>query len=208
VTTRVSVWILIAIVATLVAGCGSTSGPGDTEDTGYPERTTPDNVLTKIERAFRNMDCDAYMDCLAEDFLFCPSYDQNDPNNPLPPCWDRETEREIHEDMFGPDGGIAEISLDIEAVSVQFQEGPDPYDPTDDAWHYVVDVDLEIVFEDPDHPAWYVVGDSEFRFRADPDTVSSSGELLWDVTRWYDTGPPPALPDGASSLSELKSSQR
>jgi len=185
VTTRVPVWILIAIAATLVAGCSSTSGPGDTEDTGYPERTTPDNVLAKLKQAYEDMDCEAYMDCLAEDFVFIPSLeDQFGWVDPLPPSWDREAERRIHENMFGPGPEINRIVIYLATQTAEFDPGSDP-ESNDGRWVYVAEADIRAFVAIPDDPLVYLgYGDQRFLLQVDESQVGPGGENLWEIVEW------------------------
>ena len=160
------------------------------EEPEYPERTTPDNCLARLVAAYENMNLYAYLDCLAEDFVFhTAEADQNDPNNPLPPDWDKETEREIHENMFGPDTNVARITISHYTETSEFDPGSDP-GTADDTWDYEEDVYLMLYIPLPGGDLIYLVtADQRFLFHVDPDQSGQGGEDLWEIVEWWDVDP-------------------
>jgi ketosteroid isomerase-like protein len=57
-------------------------------------------VLYNLRKAYGNMDADAYLDGLAEDFIFYLNPDDLTGNPTLPEYWGRAAETTIHENMF------------------------------------------------------------------------------------------------------------
>jgi ketosteroid isomerase-like protein len=57
-------------------------------------------VLYNLRKAYGNMDADAYVDGLAEDFIFYLNPDDLTGNPTLPEYWGRAAETTIHENMF------------------------------------------------------------------------------------------------------------
>ncbi len=158
------------------------------EEPEYPERTTPENCLARLAAAYENMNLYAYLDCLAEDFVFhTAEADQNDPNSPLPPDWDKEEERTIHENMFGPDSDVARITLDLSTQTSEFDPGADPGSTADDTWDYVEAIDLRLLIPLPDDYLIYLAtADQRFLLQVDPDKVGQGGEDLWEIVEWWD----------------------
>ncbi|MBD3348249.1 MAG: hypothetical protein GF400_03505, partial [Candidatus Eisenbacteria bacterium] len=68
------VCVLLTAALAALPGCfGSSTGPDDDpEEAGheYPPRTSPANVIAKLVEAYGRTDAEAYLDCLAEDFVF------------------------------------------------------------------------------------------------------------------------------------------
>ena len=88
---------LLAVLA-FAAGCSDTCTCPD--DTGYPDQSTPDNVIEKLEMAYEAMDTDAYMECLAEDFVFFLNPGIVAADMALPEYWDKQEEEVFHRHMF------------------------------------------------------------------------------------------------------------
>ncbi|MFH1501450.1 MAG: hypothetical protein ABIG03_00240 [Candidatus Eisenbacteria bacterium] len=175
---------LLALV--LTAGCtGRNSfGPGDAAEE-YELRTSPANVLAKMTAAYMRMDDDAYLDCLAESFVFHLNPDDvEDPEGQLPEYWGKADERTIHEAMFGESTNVTRVTLTLTNVSMTFSQGENPGDPMDDTWTFREQTDLRVtVLNDLTYLA---NSDQEFVFRMDPDETGPDGETLWEIIDWYD----------------------
>jgi hypothetical protein len=159
---------------------------GDIQDSLYPIRTSPENALLKLELAYERMDAEAYLDCLAEDFLFYLNPDDLTGDPELPECWGKEIERAIHTAMFAETTVVEWVTLDMSTVSSDFDPGADPEDASDDRWTYGQDVDLRVAL--PPELTLHVAGyRHDFVLGIDPDEVSLTGALLWEIIEWHDT---------------------
>jgi hypothetical protein len=181
---RVRSWpavIALAAVA-LLAGCSSDTCtcPEDVDDTGYPDQSTPDNVIEKLEMAYENLDGDAYMECLAADFIFFLNPDDVEADSTLPPYWDKAEERRMVEHMFADTTAIGSIDLTLTVVSRDSLPGADPDDPSDDLWEYEVDVDLTVEAG----LTYLSSGMSLFVMRRSPDHL----ETTWQIIEHHDLG--------------------
>ena len=206
--TRVAMLAVLA-GAVLLAGCSTSSGPGDVEIPDL-ERTSPERVLAMLTRSYEEMDADGYLDCLAEEFVFYTAEaDQNDPSSPLPEDWDKATERIIHENMFGEETDVDRITLTLTNQSIDYNPGADPLDPADDTYSYVEAVDLRVYIPIPgDDLILLATADNMFVFGVDPDEVGPEGETLWEVKEWHDIQYASTRWDEASSWGRVKAMYR
>jgi hypothetical protein len=177
-------------LAALIAGCSSSStGPDDVEDI-YRTRTSPANVIYNLNLAYEEMDCEAFLDCLADSFRFYVSeYDSwGDPD--LPDSWGMATERTIHRRMFGdepvgdPSLEIQQITLTLITITQEHSGGANPVDSSDDRWTHLLDTDLMVWF--PNNLQRRADEDVEMVFRIDPDETGRNGETLYELIGWYD----------------------
>jgi hypothetical protein len=190
---RVGILVALCAVVGLLGGCSSTCGPTPDcepeEAAGGPDRTSPDRTLTSLSEAYADMDLDAYLDCLADDFLFhTREEDQNDSENPLPTEWDRSAEIAMHWCMFGPETAVDRIRLTLTALDSTFIPGDSP-DTFDDRWLYTSAVDLAVIIPPEDGGEDLILFtsvDQEFEFGVDPDETGADGEDLWEVISWRD----------------------
>jgi hypothetical protein len=159
-------------------------GPGT--DSIYPLRTSPENVLRKLNLAYVRMDDEAYLDCLSEDFVFflCPD-DVND-NPELPASWEKAEEATIHGNMFGEGSAVEGIALVFTLESTSHDEG-DPSDPLDDTWVLLEDADLRMQL--PPDLTLHAQAREEFALAVDPAEAGLGGELLWEITEWHELSP-------------------
>jgi ketosteroid isomerase-like protein len=166
----------------------------DVQASLYPVRSSPENVLRKLNLAYERMDAEAYLDCLGEDFLFFLNPDDvdEDPEHPLPESWNRAEEETIHGNMFGEDTDVRAVSLVLDHVESGHDPG-DPEDPSDDVWTYLEHYDLRVLL--PPNLTLLADSRSEFVFQVDPDEIGHGGIALWEITSWSD-GP------GLDSLTE------
>jgi hypothetical protein len=180
--------LIASLAIALMAGCTSTcTCPDDEEDDGYPVRSSPDSVIAKLQMAYVAMDAEAYLDCLAEDFVFHLNPDDyGDPGNDLPEWWGKVVEQEIHEAMFAEGSGVLSISLTLTNVSKSFHPGELPDDPSDDIWTYREQVDLFVSVEDPPDVIYHSNADQEFTLGFDPYDTGPDGETLWEIVDWWD----------------------
>jgi hypothetical protein len=170
--------------AFLSAGCSTSStGPEPTDQTEYHPRTSPQNVIGNVGRAYGNMDAEAYLDCLAEDFIFFLNPGDLTEFPALPEYWDKAEETAIHENMFGEGTDVQRITLVFTHVSAVYDPGPTG-DPLDDLWTYVEDADLRV--ELPPNLTLHAEAPAEFLFRVDPDEVGPNGEILWEIWKQWD----------------------
>jgi hypothetical protein len=149
----------------------------------YPVRSSPENVLIKLVNAYERMDVDAYLDCLAEDFLFYLNPDDLTANPELPESWDKAEETAIHQNMFGDGTDVEGIELWLEHDSESHDEG-DPGDPLDDLWTFREDYDIRVHLP-PDLTLW-AISPSDFVLQVDPDETGYGGMPLWEILEWYD----------------------
>ena len=180
----------VLTAAVLVSGCSDSSvGPDEYEE---PEtlRDTPENVITLFQMAYVDMDCEAYLDCLADDFTFHLAEVDLDGDTSLPEYWGRQTEETIHRRMFGDDQ-VQNPALEVERITLtlitglyEHNEGADQHDPMDDRWTYRLNSDLRIWF--PNNLQLRADADIEFVFRIDPDETGPEGETLYEIIRWED----------------------
>ena len=181
---KISAVLLVAAVLA-AAGCSSTASPEDTDARLYPARSSPDSVLAKLRLAHERRDVAAYVDCLAEDFIFYLSIADCAQDTTLPESWDRDQERDVAEAMFDAAGIVDSIFLDLTTLSAVLNPGADPQDPTDDVWEHQEDVDLEIVTDDGS--SYFSTDPIEFDFRRDL-TARADGDSLWEIIEWRDLG--------------------
>jgi len=169
----------------------------------YPLRTSPENVLLKLEQAYEAKDASAYLDCLAEDFLFYLHPDVwQDPGNDLPQYWGKAEEQTIHENMFGEGSSLLNVTVDLTFMASSFDPGADPVDPSDDRWQY-----------DDNYDVWfYMTGDlvircrggATFIFQVDPTEQGPEGETLWEIVDWWDLDEFDDTPTQTTSWGRLK----
>jgi hypothetical protein len=173
--------------AVLIVGCSRSSTgpnpePGDVSE--YKPRTNPENVLYNIEKAYANMDAEAYLDGLAEGYIFFLNpEDINNPEHPLPEYWDKIEERVIHERMFADDSGVEGVTLDFTHLDSIWDQGS-PGDWSDDLWTFIEGVDLRIQL--PPDLTLHAEAPAEFLFRVDPDSTGPNGEILWEIWKQWD----------------------
>jgi hypothetical protein len=212
---------LLAVVAIAATGCWNPFAPDKGGDgppvvVAYKLRTSPVNVIYNMTQAYVYKNPTEYLACLAEDFTFHVSQqDIDDPDNPLPPDWDKPTERTIHEHMFASNSGVVSIKLNLTYDSDIYDPGEDLTDPMDDRWSYVYGTDLRVSVDDPPDLTYFANADQRFVFQIDPDEVGPDGETLWEVVDWFDLQESPGgrattADDGdqAVSVSRLKSMYR
>ena len=181
---RISAVLLVAAVLA-AAGCSSSTSPEDSDAPLYPARTSPDSVLVKLRLAHERRDVAAYLDCLAEDFVFYLSIADCAQDSTLPDFWDRAHERDVAEAMFDAAGIVDSIFIDLTTLSAVLNPGPDPQDPADDLWEHQEDVDLEVVTDDGS--SYFSTDPVEFDFQRDL-TTQADGDSLWEIIEWRDLG--------------------
>ena len=163
----------------LITGCSNSAGPDESDDTGYPLRTSPTRVAEKLLEAYEALDAEAFKDCLSDTFTF----HLNPGWPPQPESWGIETEAAIAESMLGPDTDVLSISL----YMTQLRAAPRTLSPEtssgDSVLVYVYDLWVYL----PDDWIYWGTGTSHFRFVTDPDTTGPEGETLWEISRWDDT---------------------
>jgi hypothetical protein len=184
-------WALTALVGAAIAwaGCSSSStgpNPEPTDQLVYKPRTCPESVLHNVHKAYENMDAEAYLDCLAEDYVFYLNPDDvdEDPEHPLPEWWDKIEERVIHENMFGKYTDVEGATLVFTHMSQSCDQGQDSIDPLDNLWTFIEGVDLRVQL--PPDLTLFADAAGEFLFRVDPDSTGPNGEVLWEILRQWD----------------------
>jgi hypothetical protein len=144
----------------------------------YPLRDTPDDVLEKLRLSYIYMDADAYLDCLAEDFIFYLNPDDLTPESGLPEYWGKGAEDTIAHNMFGDGTPIDSIGLALSLVG-----SPDEIPGPPPSWEYRENVDLRVYLE----YITYLAGEGEiYVIGIDPNDVGPTGEELWEIVEWYD----------------------
>jgi hypothetical protein len=149
----------------------------------YPVRSSPGNVLVKLKLAYERMDAEAYLDCLAEGFLFYLNPEDLTDDPSLPEHWDKAEETAIHGNMFGEETDVTGVALWLSHVWESHHPG-DPGDPLDDLWTYRERYDVRVQLP-PDLTLW-AVSPSDFVFQVDPHETGHGGMLLWEIVEWYD----------------------
>jgi ketosteroid isomerase-like protein len=156
---------------------------GDVQDSLYPIRSNPSNVLRKLNLAYVRMDAEAYLDCLAEDFAFFLNPDDVNDDPELPDFWNKAEETTIHGNMFGEDSDVGGVSLIMTLQSESYDPG-DPGDPFDDTWTFLEAIDLRVQL--PPDLTLHAQAPCEFSLGIDPDETGAGGRSLWEITTWYD----------------------
>ncbi len=193
---------LLTLVGMMLWGCNQpTDNGGDPDPDDWALRTSPQNVLENLISAYENKDVEHYVDCLAADFTFWMN-EQEVIDHPeyLPGYWDKASERQIHEAMFG-EGGAETITLTLTQVGDPVEiEPPHPGDPVH--WEYSESVDLRVhVHENGVPTTYWATAPSKFEFRIDEDQVGPSGETLWEIVNWHDE---PGGRESRSSWGSIK----
>ncbi|MCK4916564.1 MAG: hypothetical protein KAS89_10335, partial [Candidatus Eisenbacteria sp.] len=130
-----------------------------------------------------------YLDCLSGDFTFYPCEDDvHNPELDIPPEWYKPDERTMHENMFGEDGYVESISLELTNTEVVHDTGADPEDPLDDIYVHTEDVDLWV--NTYGGMSYVVTAPSEFFLCVDPCETGPYGETMWEICTWYDLSDP------------------
>jgi hypothetical protein len=177
----------VAAVAILTAGCATTSTgpdpPGPEDLPEYKERTSPMNVIWNVAKAYQNMDAEAYLDCLAEEFIFFLSPDDLTDFPELPEFWDKAEEIAIHEAMFGEGADVLSVTLAFAHDTAVWYDGGNA-NPFDDLWTFREDIELRIVL--PPDRTLHADAPVEFLFRVDPDDTGPGGEVLWEISKHWD----------------------
>ncbi len=152
-------------------------------------RTSPAEVIDQLEAAYVAMDTLNYLDCLSGDFTFYPCEDDvHNPELDIPPEWYKPDERTMHENMFGEDGYVESISLELTNTEVVHDTGADPEDPLDDIYVHTEDVDLWV--NTYGGMSYVVTAPSEFFLCVDPCETGPYGETMWEICTWYDLSDP------------------
>jgi len=175
---------VLFVTAGLVAvGCSSTTGPDPADVPGYPERTSPENVIAKFEAAYEAMDAEEYLDCLSEDFVFFVNPGDTQGWQPLPESWDRAVEDTVAWRMFRESSGIDSIRVwmtpegDPEEVP-----GQGPGDPS--SWRYTYDATVSVHL--PQDIWFYADCRAVLIVRPDADDLVRDGRQLWEIAEHHD----------------------
>ncbi|MBD3348265.1 MAG: hypothetical protein GF400_03585 [Candidatus Eisenbacteria bacterium] len=202
------VCVLLTAALAALPGCfGSSTGPDDDpEEEGYEytPRTSPANVIAKLVEAYGRTDAEAYLDCLAEDFVFFLNPDDVTPGGGLPEQWGKDEEEMIHQAMFSDTLGVDGVSLTMTNVSATYDAGEDPGDPSDDTWEYLEDPDLRVM---TGNLTLLANGQQLFTVAVDPDTTGPGGETLWEIADWSELSEAPDLAE-SSTWGSIKSLYR
>jgi hypothetical protein len=110
---RLFFWFFLVLAFILQLNCSKPSQPD--EQSNYLLRTTPENVLANLELAYNELNCEKYLDCLAEDFRFY-STDSG--------SWDKKEEERIHRNMFNGFGKADEVILKLSGNGHFTEESP------------------------------------------------------------------------------------
>lgn len=149
----------------------------------YPLRDSPANALEKLRQSYELMDPVAYLDCLAEDFIFYVNPEDQANNPELPPEWYKPDEASMHYHMFGAISSIESITLSLDQVGVPIEfPSPDPGEPSE--WEYHENYDLVVHYFDG--LTIHSEAGAIFRLRVDADQSGPGGEDLWEVVNWWD----------------------
>jgi len=204
--------LAFAIVA-LCLGCSSSTGPGGAEDA--PRRTSPGAVVQQLQDAYEAMDCELFVDCLADSFVFHLSESAVNDDDWIPESWGRAIEDSVHMRMLGnlevaPSDSVLQISLSMAINDSVHSPGADSLSPGDDRWTIRVDALLRVWY--PNNLQRIASSDQRFIIRVDPDETGCDDEPLYEILDWEDIDPwlgardpaaPPAVEDGSWSHIKL-----
>ncbi len=190
--------IAAALIATALGLSGCSSGctcPDEVEDI-YPARTSPQNVIEKLRLAYVNMDADAYVDCLADDFTFHvnPRIAGN-PDLDVPETWDRTFEETIHRAMFAENSSAERVALTLTTVSKEWNE-------SDGLWRYTEAPDVRVTVTGD--LTFYANSPQRFVLAIDEDRTGRDGEELWAIVEWHDLEESWTRPGEDSTWSSIK----
>ncbi len=184
---RLAVVVVISALIVPLSGCWNPFAPPDGDpqdpvDEGFRERTSPENVIHNLTRAYEQMDAEQYLACLADTFTFWlyPADVHADPT--LPWYWLKADEVQIAESMFGEGTDIDYITLTLTQHGDESEiPAADPLDPS--SWQYEHVTDLSVYIDDLQ--LWANAG-ARFLFSIDPHEPASSGGDLWEIAVWHD----------------------
>jgi hypothetical protein len=127
--------------------------------------------------AYENLDADAYLDCLAEDFRFFlnPEDITNDPT--LPEYWGKATEETIAHNMLGDGSSVEKIALALNQVG-----DPIGNPAVVDGWDYNHQAELRIYV----YPVTYVANNGAVFTLCPSGGPGPGGHELWEILYWYD----------------------
>ncbi len=185
--------VLSVVVVAAVAGCWNPFAPGETDDSHdidiqYKLRTSPDNVIYNLNTAYKWMNAEQYLACLAEDFVFTLNpEDYENPDSELPPSWGKQEERDIHQNMFADTTNVDRIDLTLTYQWYVYDTGAEQDDPYDDRFTYREGTDLRVWVGEY---TYWANADQEFVFKIDQDEVGPHGETLWEIAEWFDIQKP------------------
>ncbi|MBN2564145.1 MAG: hypothetical protein JXB46_00380 [Candidatus Eisenbacteria bacterium] len=187
---RLAVLALAAVLLSSLAGCWNPFAPDEGKPKPRPPadfrlRTTPANVMHNMQLAYVYMDAEEYLDCLSEDFIFFANED--DVGNGVPESWEKDTERNVHENMFSdspPDPALTVESIQLTLTLTNRDSIPSaiPEHP----WDYIFTESVILYVNLYTGLTYYANAPSEYRLRVDQDQVGPNGEQLWEVYEWSD----------------------
>jgi len=200
---RIRLTLAVSIAAGLISAgcCDSPTGPDGDGAPDYPERTSPENAIAKLEMAYEAMDADEYLDCLSEDFIFYVNPPDTLDFPPLPPFWDRAVEDTIARRMFRESSGIDSIRVRLtQDGDPEEIPGEEPADPS--SWRYTETARVRIYL--PQDFYFYADCGAVFLIRPDESAVGRNGEALWEISEWHDDEDPPRRGREMPSWSRIK----
>jgi hypothetical protein len=187
---RLAVLALAAVVILGLAGCWNPFAPDEGKPKPRPEadyrvRTTPANVVHNMQLAYVNKNADEYLDCLSEDFVFYAN--EVDVGQGIPEFWYKDTERNIHENMFSdsppdPQYTVDTIQLQLTLANKDSIASSVP----GEEWDRIFTESVILYVNLFSGTTFYANAPSEYRFRVDQDQVGPNGEQLWEIYEWYD----------------------
>ena len=175
---------------------------GPSMDVRYPLRDTPANAIEKLRQAYENMDAAAYLDCLAEDFIFFLHPDDVASSPWLPDYWDKSIETAIHYNMFGEGTNVLDVILVLTQVGDPI-EIPDPAVRERVEWEYRENHELRVRV--PPDLTFLAEGGGVYVLCVDPDESGPQGETLWEIYQWFDRDEFDVSPVEPSSWTRIKS---
>jgi len=177
-------WVVTALAAVFLGGCGSDDG-GDIlkpPPPGYPERTTPQNVLTALTMSYQNRDSTEYKS------LYDSSYVGTSTNLNDPPGTQVTTfyfSNEVaHIAALARSTTIVSVILDFGLRTTWTRL------PSDDVAHpeWAVMQVNNVRFEIYDGPTLYsgqTINPMTFAFNP---TVTAPSDTTWRIVRWTEIG--------------------
>jgi hypothetical protein len=140
---------------------------------------TPEDVVYDVVRAYLDGDVDAYMACLAEDFVFVlyPGAETM-VGDTLPGSWDRTDEERIHRRMFEGAPGFA-AEPDFRDIRVEFVGEPAAVSHSPGLVEVLFNVKMDVWLSGRPAPA-----ETAHTLYLRPSSEAPRG---WEIVRWIET---------------------
>jgi hypothetical protein len=189
---KTALWLLTLLLPLSMSGCCDrcTDPDDDAADLIFRPRTSPQNLLHNLLKAYQYREIAEVESLLADDFAFY--FSDGDTSRPgIPESWDRIREIDAHEGMFDREF-VQSLSMEFAVDSIV----PDPEyaNGEDSVWVAGVNyLDLDLFGIPRSHPGeppqYYKVEDSraQFWFRRSSRIEPTTGEPIWTIIKCKET---------------------